>query len=79
MVAYFNILKDPYPNIAWCPNHHATLHIGLMLLLFGPMHSWWMFVFKRVIRMLQKTKTNEKLGESSLEILCWMSLTHVLI
>ena len=79
MVAYFNILKDLYPNIAWRPNHHAALHIGPMLLLFGPMHGWWMFVFERVIGMLQKTNTNDKLGESGLAILCWISSTHVLI
>jgi hypothetical protein len=39
-----------------------------MLLLFGPMHGWWMFVFERVIGMLQKTNTNDKLGEFSLAI-----------
>ena len=63
MVAYLNTLKDLYPNLAWRPNHHATLYIGPFLLLFGPMHSWWMFVFKRVIGKLQKLNTNYKLGE----------------
>ena len=66
MVAYLNILKELYPNLAWRPNHHAALHIGHFLLLFGPMHSWWMFVFERVIGMLQKTNTSHKIGELSL-------------
>ena len=66
MVEYLNILKGLYPNMAWRPNHHASLHIGSFLLLFGPMHGWWMFVFERVIGLLQKTNTNFKLGELSL-------------
>ena len=66
MVEYLNILKDLYPNMAWRPNHHASLHIGSFLLLFGPMHGWWMFVFERMIGLLQKTNTNFKLGELSL-------------
>jgi hypothetical protein len=66
MVAYLNILKELYPNLAWRPNHHAALHIGRFLLLFGPMHGWWMFVFERVIGMLQKTNTSHKIGELSL-------------
>ena len=69
MVAYLNILKELYPNLALRPNHHAALHIGQFLLLFGPMHGWWMFVFERVIGMLQKTNTSNKLGEFSL-VLC---------
>jgi len=65
LTAYLNILKDLYPNISWCPNHHTTLHIGPFLLQFGPMHGWWMFVFERIIRMLGKMNTNYKLGKSS--------------
>lgn len=78
MVAYLNIIKELYPNIAWRPNHHAALHIGPFLLLFGPMHGWWMFVFERVIGILQKTNTNEKIGELSL-VTCWISFTHELV
>jgi hypothetical protein len=79
MVAYLNILKDLYPNLSWRPNHHAALHIGPSLLLFGPMHGWWMFVFERVIGMLQKTNTNEKLGELGLVTFYQMSSVHELI
>jgi hypothetical protein len=64
LTTYLNILKDLYPNLGWRPNHHAALHIGPCLLLFGPMHGWRMFVFERVIGLLGRTNTNFKLGES---------------
>jgi hypothetical protein len=73
MVAYLNTLKELYPNLAWRPNHHAALHIGPFLLLFGPMHGWWMFVFERVIGKLQKINTNDKLGESGVVIWYYMT------
>jgi hypothetical protein len=69
MTAYLNTLKELYPNFPWRPNHHAALHIGPFLLLFGPMHGWWMFVFERVIGKLQKINTNYKLGELGITIL----------
>ena len=65
MVAYLNILKDLYPNLPWRPNHHAALHIGHFLLLFGPMHGWWMFPFERLIGRLQKISINYKRGTYS--------------
>ena len=73
MVAYLNILKKLYPTISWCSNHHAALHIGPHLLQFGPMHSWWMFVYERVISLLQKTNTNHKIGEYVINYWCAMS------
>ena len=63
MVTYLNILKKLYSTISWHPNHHATLHIGPHLLKLGPMHGWWMFVYERLIGLLQKTNTNHKIGE----------------
>ena len=66
IVAYLNILKGLYPNIAWRPNHHAALHIGPFLLNFGPMHGWWMFVYERIIGWLGKTNTNFKIGKFNL-------------
>lgn len=63
LVAYYDILKTLYPKMSWQPNHHAALHIGPQLLQFGPMHGWWMFMFERVIGLLQKTNTNFKVGE----------------
>jgi hypothetical protein len=73
MTAYLNTLKELYPNFPWRPNHHTALHIGPFLLLFGPMHGWWMFVFERVIGKLQKISTNYKLGELGITILYRMS------
>lgn len=70
MVEYLNTLKELYPNLPWRPNHHTALHIGPFLLLFGPMHGWWMFVFERLIGKLQKINTNYKLGELGAVILC---------
>jgi hypothetical protein len=69
ITAYLNILKELYPNLAWRPKHHAALHIGPFLLLYGPMHGWWMFVFERIIGLLQKININYKLGELNLLIL----------
>lgn len=63
MVAYYGTLKELYPALAWRPNHHASLHIGPFLLLFGPMHGWWMFVYERIIGLLQKINTNYKIGK----------------
>lgn len=63
MVAYLKTLKTLYPDLPWRPNHHAALHIGAFLLMFGPMHGWWMFAYERVIGLLQKTNTNYKLGK----------------
>lgn len=63
MAAYLNTLKELYPTFIWRPNHHTALHIGPFLLLFGPMHGWWMFIFERVIGWLQKINTNFKRGE----------------
>ena len=36
ITAYLNILKALYPTLAWRLNHHAALHIGPLLLNFGP-------------------------------------------
>jgi hypothetical protein len=76
--AYLNILKELYPKLAWRPNHHAALHIGPFLLLFGPMHGWWMFVFERMIGLLQKTSTNYKIGKLNILLLRQIS-AHVSI
>lgn len=64
MVAYLKTLKDLYPNLAWRPKHHLALHIGPFLLLFGPMHGWWMYVFERIIGILQRCNMNFKKGQS---------------
>lgn len=40
------------------------MHIPAFLLRFGPMPGWWMFPFKWVIGLLQKVKTNRKIGKA---------------
>ena len=51
------------PHIQFHPNHHVALHIGPLLMQFGPIHSWWMFLFERIIDILQKINTNSKMGK----------------
>jgi hypothetical protein len=63
MVAYLRLLLELYPDIQLRPNHHVALHIGPLLTQLGPVHSWWMFPFERVIGMLQKINTNSKMGK----------------
>lgn len=63
MQAYLDSIKKLDPGITLRPNHHNALHLGDFLLLFGPMHSWWMFPFERVIGTLQGINHNSKLGK----------------
>lgn len=65
MKAYLQSLLDLYPSIKLRPNHHAALHLGELLLQFGPVHGWWMFPFERIIGILQKINTNSKMGQFS--------------
>jgi hypothetical protein len=63
MHAYLQTLLDMFPHRQLRPNHHAALHIGPQLLLFGPMHGWWTFPFERIVGLLQNYNTNSKLGK----------------
>jgi hypothetical protein len=63
MHAYLQTLLDMFPDRQLRPNHHAALHIGPQLLLFGPMHGWWTFPFERIVGLLQNYNTNNRLGE----------------
>lgn len=62
LVTYLSTLKELYPTLSWRPKHHAALHIASFLMLFGPMHGWWMYVFERVIGILQRCNMNFKKG-----------------
>lgn len=64
MYKYLESIRALRPDLDLLPNHHNALHIPGFLLLFGPMHGWWMFVFERVNGILQSTPTNSKLGKS---------------
>ncbi len=61
MEAYMHGLRSIY-KVDLIPNHHLALHLKDCLLLFGPTHGWWAFTFERYNGMLQKLKTNQKLG-----------------
>ncbi|TDL14213.1 hypothetical protein BD410DRAFT_696105, partial [Rickenella mellea] len=60
---YLESLLELFPDLRLRPNHHNALHIGELLLRFGPMHGWWMYPFERVIGILQRMNTNNKLGQ----------------
>lgn len=60
---YLKALKDLQPSRRFRPNHLNALLIGNYLRLYGPVRGWWMFPFERVIGNLQRSSTNNKLGE----------------
>jgi hypothetical protein len=51
-----------YPSIKCRPNHHMAQHIPKFLRSFGPVQSWWCFPFERLIGVLQRLPSNNKLG-----------------
>ncbi|TDL17602.1 hypothetical protein BD410DRAFT_708320, partial [Rickenella mellea] len=63
MKAYLTSLLELFPGLTLVPNHHNALHLGDVLLRFGPIHGSWMFPFERVIGALQKVNINSKMGE----------------
>ncbi|KAL7279724.1 hypothetical protein ACG7TL_006131 [Trametes sanguinea] len=45
------------------PNHHLSLHLADILMLFGPTFAWWSFPFERYNGLLQKLNTSHKISE----------------
>ncbi|EPS96582.1 hypothetical protein FOMPIDRAFT_1130286, partial [Fomitopsis schrenkii] len=70
MLAYLKGIRRILPGQSLLPSHHNALHIPDFLQRFGPMPGWWMFPFERVIGLLQKVKTNGKIGKKDGIILC---------
>lgn len=66
MLAYLKDLRRIRPDLSLLPSHHNVMHTPAFLLRFGPMPGWWMFPFERVIGLLQKVKTNGKIGETTI-------------
>ena len=60
--AYVRQLPTLYPGLDCESIHHMVFHIYDFLELFGPVHSWWAFPFKRLIGQLQRLPTNHKFG-----------------
>ncbi|TFK16569.1 hypothetical protein FA15DRAFT_547208, partial [Coprinopsis marcescibilis] len=59
--AYISGVKELYPDYAFRPNHHMAFHLAEYLEMYGPIHSWWTFLFERMIGMLQRIPTNNKI------------------
>ena len=51
---YVGALEQIHPGFNPWPNHHATIHIYDFLNLFGPVHSWWAFLFECLIGIPQR-------------------------
>ncbi len=64
MLEYLKMLREIDPLTNLLPNHHEALHIPDFLGYFGPMHGWWMFVYERMIGLLQNINTNHKIGKT---------------
>ncbi|TFK19200.1 hypothetical protein FA15DRAFT_601974 [Coprinopsis marcescibilis] len=61
--AYIDGVKELFPNYVFRPNHHMAFHLAEYLEMYGPVHSWWTFPFERMIGMLQRIPTNNKICE----------------
>lgn len=62
MTEYVEGLKEHFPDFQLHPNHHFAFHLRRYLIQYGPMHEWWTFPFERIIGMLQRVSTNDKIG-----------------
>jgi hypothetical protein len=69
MTTYLAELNNHHPEANQVCNQHMSLHLPMFLLLFGPVYSWWAFVFERLIGRLQKLPSNNKFG--------MLLLTHI--
>lgn len=63
MYQYLDGLRSIFSH-DFVPNHHLSLHLHECLLLFGPVHAWWVFPFERYNGLLQHLNTNSKTGVS---------------
>ena len=59
---YLDGVKVLFPDEKIKPIHHASLHIGDILELFGPVHSHSAPFFERYIKFLHRINTNSKIG-----------------
>jgi hypothetical protein len=62
MQSYLVGLVQLYKEAKIQPTHHLSLHLGKLLILFGPVHSWRTWPFERYNYTLQNIKTNKKFG-----------------
>jgi len=71
MIAYIRGILHLFPQHNLRPHHHNALHLGELLLRFGPVHGWWTFPFERLIGKLQKINSNSKPGKMLLNQLLY--------
>ncbi len=57
---YFVTLLKVFSEDKLAPNHHASLHLGEFIRLFGPVHGWWTFPFERFNGIIQRQNTNNQ-------------------
>ena len=50
-------------DVKYKPKHHMAFHLFEFLVLFGPVRSWWMFPFERLIGHLQRLPQNHIHGK----------------
>jgi len=62
---YIDGIKKLFPDQRLRPVHHAALHLGDLMDLFGPVHSRSGFFFERYINFFHRINTNQKLGMCS--------------
>jgi hypothetical protein len=63
MKSYIAELVECHPHASRVCNQHMSLHLPMFLVLFGPVYSWWAFVFERLIGRLQRLPSNNKFGD----------------
>jgi hypothetical protein len=67
---YISGLKNLFPHQHLKPIHHAALHIGDILQLFGPVHSHSAPFYERHIKFLHSININLKPGPSPMKSIC---------
>ncbi|KAH6907045.1 hypothetical protein BKA70DRAFT_1428553 [Coprinopsis sp. MPI-PUGE-AT-0042] len=55
--------RELYPDYSLLPSHHAALHIGDMLWMFGPKHAHDSPHYERYIYFFHQMNTNNKQGD----------------
>lgn len=62
MTQFIRDLPEIHPDMDPRPNMHMAMHIPHFLQLFGPVRSWWCFLFERLIGQIQRLLSNHQLG-----------------
>ncbi|EGO04667.1 hypothetical protein SERLA73DRAFT_149084 [Serpula lacrymans var. lacrymans S7.3] len=75
---YVDGIKRLYPDQRLRPNHHAALHMGDMMDLFGPVYSHKAPFYERYIHVLQRLNTNKKFGEIEQTFMETMSRSSII-